>query len=94
MDLAGLGRTFPAEGLLQWETLPLGTHKGYPSRGWADRGWKAGRRMRRDPSEDLGMTGGRTGWLGCWCASGRGRSETGHYVRKYAGMAVGTRRLV
>ena len=55
MDLAGLGRTFPAEGLVAVETYaPGSTHKGYPSRGWADRGWKAGRRMRRDPSEDLG----------------------------------------
>ena len=38
------------------------------------------------------MTGGRTGWLGCWCASGGGRSETGPYVSEDAGMAVGTRR--
>ena len=38
MGVAGLGGTLPAEGSLPFETLLLGTHKGHPYSGQADRG--------------------------------------------------------
>ena len=61
----GLGRTLPAVAWLPCATLPLGTHKGHPYRGRADRGaatalGRAHHERRAARPEEAGLRPART----------------------------------